>query len=108
MSDVFTYNTEEALNQKPTQPQAQVLPLVAEDNPILKQVVPEFNFDNPPVNPNSLASSLVDTCKYYKGYGLSANQCGLSYRVFVMGANEEYVAFFNPKIICSKESKEIM
>ena len=41
----------------------------------------------------------METCKYYKGYGLSANQCGLSYRVFVMGANEEYVAFFNPKII---------
>ena len=99
MSEVFTYNTEEAVNQKPIQPQAQVLPLVAEDNPILKQVVPEFNFNNPPVNPTALASSLVETCKHYKGYGLSANQCGLSYRVFVMGSNEEYVAFFNPKIV---------
>jgi len=99
MSDVFTYNTEESVKQKPIQTQAQILPLVAEDNSILKQVMPEFNFDNPPVDPNSLASSLVETCKYYKGYGLSANQCGLSYRVFVMGANDEYVAFFNPKII---------
>ena len=98
MSEVFTYNTEEALNQKPIQPQVQLLPLVGEDNPILKQVVPEFNFDNPPINPNSLASSLVDTCKYYKGYGLSANQCGFKYRVFVVGYEDNYVAYFNPKI----------
>lgn len=101
MSDVFVYNTEESVNQKPIQQQAPILPLVGEDNPILKQVIPEFDFKNPSVDPISLASSLVETCKYYKGYGLSANQCGLSYRVFVMGANEEYVAFFNPKILSS-------
>ena len=101
MNDVFVYNTEESVKQKPIQQQAPILPLVGEDNPILKQVIPEFNFKNPPVEPIGLASSLVETCKYYKGYGLSANQCGLSYRVFVMGYNEEYVAFFNPKILSS-------
>jgi peptide deformylase len=47
----------------------------------------------------ALATVLVETCKLHKGYGLSANQCGLRHRVFVMGPNEEYVAFFNPKII---------
>jgi len=30
---------------------------------------------------------------------LSASQCGFKHRVFVMGSNEEYVAFFNPKIV---------
>jgi peptide deformylase len=45
---------------------------------------------------------LVETCKKYNGIGLSANQCGFEYRVFVMGSGEEYVAYFNPKIISSK------
>lgn len=99
MSEVFTYNTEEVVKQKPIQPKAQILPLIAEDNLILKQSIPEFDFKNPPVEPISLASSLVETCKYYKGYGLSANQCGLSYRVFVMGTGDDFVAFFNPKIL---------
>jgi len=96
MSEVFTYNTEEVVKQ--STPQQQTLPLVGEDNPILKEVMPEFDFKNPPVNPMALATVLVETCKLHKGYGLSANQCGLKHRVFVMGANEEYVAFFNPKI----------
>jgi len=96
MSEVFTYNTEEVVKQ-PT-PQQQTLPLVGEDNSILKEVMPEFDFKNPPVNPMALATVLVETCKLHKGYGLSANQCGIKHRVFVMGHGEEYVAFFNPKI----------
>jgi peptide deformylase len=60
--------------------------------------MPKFDFDNPPIDPNTLASRLVDTCKQYRGLGLSANQCGLPYRVFVMGSEDEYVAFFNPEV----------
>jgi len=63
---------------------------------------PEFDFQNVPINPNSFASTLVETCKKYNGIGLSANQCGFEYRVFVMGSNDEYVAYFNPKILSSK------
>ena len=67
--------------------------------------MPEFDFKNPPVNPNEFASSLVETCKHHRGYGLSANQCGFSYRVFVMGTGDDFVAFFNPEIInVSKET----
>ena len=54
---------------------------------------------NPPVNPNEFASTLVETCKHNNGIGLSANQCGFKHRVFVMGANDDYVAFFNPRLI---------
>jgi hypothetical protein len=85
MSEVFTYNTEEALNQKPTQPQAQVLPLVAEDNPILKQVVPEFNFDNPPVNPITIPfdtiadSSFYDLYRKFNSSKASHNACSCAF-----------------------------
>lgn len=100
MSEFITINTEDAVKQQSTPIQeAKVFPLVAENHPILKQVLPEFDFSNPPVNPNEFASSLVETCKLHRGIGLSANQCGFPYRVFVMGSEDNYVAFFNPKII---------
>jgi peptide deformylase len=100
MSEIITFNTEESAFKNISQPEIKkIYQLVHEKHPLLKQVLPEFDFTNPPINPNELASGLVETCKENKGYGLSANQCGLPYRVFVMGAEDEYVAFFNPKVL---------
>jgi peptide deformylase len=73
--------------------------LVPETDPILKEVLPEFDFDNAPINAADFASSMVETCIKNNGFGLSANQCGFPYRMFVMGAGQEYVAFFNPKVV---------
>ena len=98
--DIIRFNTEDAVKTGIVTPQqAKVFKLVSEDHPILKEVLPEFNFDNPPVNPNEFASTLVETCKLHRGFGLSANQCGFKHRVFVMGAEENYVAFYNPRIV---------
>jgi peptide deformylase len=100
MSDIIKFNTEDAVKLDVVKPQiTKIFDLVPENDPILKEILPEFNFDNPPVNPTDFASALVETCKSNKGYGLSANQCGFKHRVFVMGAGDDYVAFFNPKII---------
>ena len=99
MSDIFTYNTEE-IAKKPNAPIRQIplFKLVPDNHPILRKTLEPFDFINRPVNPNEFASSLVETCKDHKGLGLSANQCGFPYRVFVMGAEDNYVAFFNPVI----------
>jgi peptide deformylase len=106
MSEVITFNTEDLVKPVSVQKQQpKVFTLVGEDNPILKQVLPEFDFSNPPVNPNEFASTLVETCKLHHGIGLSANQCGFPYRVFVMGSGEEYVAFYNPKLIDKSENE---
>lgn len=103
MSEVFKYSTEEVVKKgtTATKQETKVFNLVAEDAAILRQKLPEFNFQNPPVNANEFASTLVETCKKHQGLGLSANQCGFPYRVFVMGANDDYVAFFNPKVVSS-------
>ena len=101
MSETIVFNTEETLkdgNYATTQ-NIPIFNLVSENDPILREVLPEFDFTNPPVNPMEFASSLVETCKEHKGYGLSANQCGFRHRVFVMGSGEQYVAFFNPELI---------
>jgi peptide deformylase len=106
--DVIRINTD-AWQQdlaKPTQVEQvkiEIFPLVPEHHPALKMKLPDFDFSNPPVDPNKFASSLVETCKKHNGLGLSANQCGYEHRVFVMGSGDNYVAFFNPEIVSSSE-----
>jgi len=109
MSDTIIFNTEDALKNEPVKiQQVATFKLVAPNHPALYKVLPEFDFNNPPVKPNEFASALVETCKLNKGIGLSANQCGFEHRVFVMGAGEEYVAFFNPKIVMASKEEEHM
>ena len=59
--DIVLYNTEEAVKVKPTATQVETFDLVPPDHPALYKVLPEFNFENVPINPNSFASTLVDT-----------------------------------------------
>lgn len=105
--DIILYNTEEKLKVEPPKKQIPLFNLVPENHPILTKVLPDFDFSNPPVDPNMFASSLVETCKKNNGYGLSANQCGFEHRVFVMGTGDEYVAYFNPKLIDSEGESHI-
>jgi peptide deformylase len=81
---------------------AKVLKLVESNHPILHQRVQEFDFKNPPVHPIELANQLITTMNHHNGMGLSANQCGLPYRVFVMRAEPVKVCF-NPKILITSE-----
>jgi peptide deformylase len=102
MSEIFKFDTAAEDNSKFQQ--VQLFPLVDSKDPILQEVLPEFDFSNTPVNPTTFASQLVETCKYHDGLGLSANQCGFRHRVFVMGAGDNYVAHFNPKVISVSEN----
>jgi peptide deformylase len=108
MSDTIIFDTEAAVQNKPLMQQVKTFTLVPENHPALYEALPEFNFVNPPVSPNEFASTLVETCKLNKGLGLSANQCGFKHRVFVMGAGDEYVAFFNPKVISLSDEMALM
>ena len=72
--------------------------LIEHNSVILEQELPLFNFDNPPIDPEELAKNLLDTMREHKGIGLSANQVGLPYRVFVMEGEPPF-ACFNPKIV---------
>lgn len=108
MSETLVFNTESAVKDEPLIQEVKTFALVPENHPVLREVLPEFDFSNPPVNANEFASALVETCKANKGLGLSANQCGFKYRVFVMGAGDEYVAFFNPKVISLSDEMALM
>ena len=75
-----------------------ILPLVPNTNQVLFKRTINFDFLNPPLPPIYLANCLIATMNHYSGMGLSANQCGLPFRVFVMRA-EEAIICFNPRII---------
>lgn len=104
-NDVLVFDTEASAKKITPTKHIKTFKLVPENHPSLKRKLKDFDFSNPPVNANEFASTLVETCKQNFGYGLSANQCGFDYRVFVMGQDEEYVAFFNPSIVATSEEQ---
>ena len=76
------------------------LPLFDENHPMLRQVVPEFDIRKlPNALTNKLIKRLKMTMKMHNGLGLSANQCGVFERIFVIGSGENVWACINPKII---------
>ena len=77
--------------------------LVAPNDPILTIPCPQFNFQDPPVDPIELAQSMVGFMYDNNGLGLAANQVGLSYRMFVMRGHPENFACFNPRIVHQDE-----
>ena len=90
------------------QPDIEIFALVDENDPILNSMTQDFNFAEPIVDPIEFASQLVETCKVKGGFGLAAPQVGVLARVFVMGSGDDYVAFFNPKILRSSEDTSII
>ena len=99
MSDIFTIDTEEGI-VKEKEEIVEPLSLFDENHPMLLQRIPEYDVTRLP-NPvlGKLIKRLKMTMKLHGGIGLSANQCGIFERVFVLGANDAIWACINPKII---------
>jgi len=97
MSETFVIDTGASINTKP--PEVNPLPLYDENHPMLKQVIPEYDTPLPNVNMSLLIARLKMTMKLYGGVGLSANQCGIFQRVFVIGTDQFQIACINPKVI---------
>lgn len=82
------------------------LKLISPDDPVLLTPPKEWDFNDSSLDGNMFANILFDRLEELGGVGLSANQVGVSYRVFVMGMNEYKEAIFNPSI--EEISKEIV
>jgi len=79
--------------------------LVDRDNPILSVPLEETTIEdikkNYDLTPEDLHKNLTQTMAAMGGIGLSANQCGLSIRAFVMYTNletKDVTLYLNPKI----------
>lgn len=80
------------------------LKLIPEDSSLLLDPCQEFNFDNPPYDPKELSESLYNCMLKNDGLGLSANQVGISYRVFTI-RSEPPLTLFNPRVVDVSEKQ---
>ena len=63
------------------------------------------------MNRQEMKDNLIETMEHYNGIGLSANQCGVMERVFVMYSDvkkREIIACFNPKIVTESDEEILM
>jgi len=88
-----------------------MLNLITYPNPILNNQLPEFNWDDPVMDPKLLEEQLVKLMWEHNGIGLAANQAGIETRVFAImtrnlsGVTEPF-AVFNPKILAVSDEQE--
>jgi peptide deformylase len=93
MSDVLTINTGGIVEEEIVP-----LPLYGEDFDMLSRVMPEYKESLPNLGMTRLVNRMKATMKTHSGLGLSANQCGVESRVFVIGTDQFQIACINPKI----------
>ena len=79
-----------------------MLKIVKFPSDILRERMPEFEFNNPIMDPVQLEKDMIEAMFANEGMGLSANQVGIKTRVFVMGSklNPDLAqACFNPIVV---------
>lgn len=94
-------NTENSVVERKT---VEPLPLYNSDHPMLRDEIPTYIDPLPNSYMDDLVSRLKLTMRLYGGIGLSANQCGIYERVFVIGSGDFQLTCINPRVIsCSEE-----
>ena len=101
MSQILTIDTSAGIQ---TTEKLDPLPLFGEHYPMLLTPMPEYDRGFPNPSLITLAKRLKMTMKLYGGVGLSANQCGVSERMFVIGTDEFQMVCLNPKVIRQSET----
>ena len=73
--------------------------LISENDPYLREVPEEYTFEKSmEYEPEELKNILFENMEHYVGYGLSANQLGIPYKVFVMIKDGDPIICFNPEV----------
>jgi peptide deformylase len=100
-NNVLTINTESGL----VQPES-LDPLHLYDDylPLLKEVMPEYTGTLPNVEMTTLVKRMRMTMKRFAGIGLSANQCNVRERVFIIGTDDFELVCINPKVVDMSDS----
>ena len=85
-----------------------IFKLIENKNPILATPLSGCSED---MDRQEMKDNLIETMEHFNGIGLSANQCGIMERVFVMYSDvkkKEIIACFNPKIITESDEEVFM
>jgi peptide deformylase len=88
--------------------------LIEEASQVLRTPPEIFDLENPAEPPEEIAKNMAEAMEKFGGLGLSANQVGLPYRMFVMrtmreGEQESAVEpYFNPELTRVSQETELM
>ena len=85
-----------------------ILDLVKYPSSMLTTPTQPFDFVEPVCDPHELVQSMLQFMVDSRGIGLSANQVGIPYRVFVMRGLEHNFACFNPRIIHKSDDTNLL
>lgn len=66
-----------------------------------------FDFSNPPGDPQELSTAMMQVMNDYNAVGISANQLGIPFSVFVLRGHPYNFVCFNPKIVYFSPEQEI-
>jgi peptide deformylase len=103
MSQILKLNTVDPKYQQ--EKEVEPFPLYDENHPMMKQRIPEYDIT---LLPNPVMTHTINrlkmTMKLYNGLGLSANQCGVFERVFIVGNEEIVIVCINPKLIKASDN----
>lgn len=101
-NDVIVINTNSPTRYTSIQEKIESLPVFSNfdnSNKLLQTQLPEFDITQilqPEIQ--KFIKRLKKTMVEYRGLGLSANQCGFKFRMFVMGSDEDQIVCINPTI----------
>jgi len=76
-------------------------------HPMLTTPTQPFDFANPPGDPQELATAMMQVMNDYKAVGISANQLGIPFSVFVLRGYPTNFVCFNPKIVFYSPELEV-
>ena len=100
MSEILTIDTSSGISKEI---RLDPLPLYDEKLPMLNNQIPEYTDSLPNERMNNLIRRMKMTMKQFSGIGLSANQCGVYERVFIIGTDQFQIVCINPKVIKTSE-----
>jgi peptide deformylase len=106
MNEIFTIDTTSGIVHNQKDEEIKPLPLFNDNFPMLSKQIPEYTGKLPNPTLTVLAKRLKMTMKLYAGIGLSANQCGVFERMFVIGHGDYVKVCINPKIVSVLPDKE--
>jgi len=98
----ITIDTEKGINK---QEKLEPLPVYSENHKLLDEKIPEYKEGFPNPSMVKLAERLKITMKMYAALGLSANQCGVPERIFVIGTEYFQLVCINPEVISMGDEK---
>lgn len=79
------------------------LTLYNENFSLLSEKMPQYVGELPSAEMNNFIERMKMTMKKFGGIGLSANQCGVSARIFIIGHEDYNLVCINPKVLAQSD-----